>query len=146
MQSGMLVVLCMISTFNCMPGISASMFSLRFVWKASLLWINLVQACIWPWLYIGVFCVEFIAISGIVLLHLFWILLLVVCDLWLYSPYLQSSNYGISLGCIAYLVFCFLCCFVFFHAWQGFAHECNWSEYAIVQCFIPGATYTASCL
>ena len=52
-----------------------------FVWIASLLWINLVQACIWFSLCIDVFLAEFAVVSVIILLCLFLILQLVVCAL-----------------------------------------------------------------
>ena len=46
MHSSMSVVVCMVSIFNYMPGILCLCFPCGFVWKASLLWTNLVQACI----------------------------------------------------------------------------------------------------
>ena len=82
-------------------------------------WIDLVQACIWSWLCIGVYWVEFIIFSMISLLHPFLILPLVVYDLWLYSPLFQTSNDRVFQICIAYPVFLFLCCCIFFPCLTG---------------------------
>ena len=57
-HSGLLVVVCIALIPNCIPGISASLSLLWFIWIASLLWIGLVQACIRFSLCIDVFWIS----------------------------------------------------------------------------------------
>ena len=75
---------------------------------------NLVLACIWFLLCIDAFWVEFVKFSVIALLYHFQRFLLVVCNLWLYSPCWQSSNDGICQAHVVYLVPLFQCCCIYF--------------------------------
>ena len=86
MHSGMFVIVCMASIFNCMPGISASLFSVCFCLESqsamnrSGLGLHIFLTLYWCILS-RIHCIlcEKFAMSS-------WILLLVAYDLSLYSP------------------------------------------------------------
>ena len=98
-------------------------FPCGFVWRASLWWTDLVQVCIWLWLCIGVCWEKFVVFSVTALQHHSWRLLLVVCDLLLYSSLVQSSNDGISRVHVVYLVPLFQRCCIFFPHLTGFCWQ-----------------------
>ena len=132
-HSSMLVAVCIALILNCIPGISASLFWLWFCLDSQSATKRSFQACIWFSLCIDVFLAEFAIVSVIVLLCLFLILWLVVCDLELYSSLLWSSNGGILQAHIVCLMLLFLsCCTLFSFPVRLFAGKHNTYMYAVV--------------
>ena len=125
MHSGIFVVICTVLMFTCTPVIS-SLFLLWF-------W-DLEQLCVLFWLCIVVFWGGFVDVFVIVSLHHFWIMLPVVCDLWLYSPLCQSSNNGTFQDYVVYLVLPFLCCCISFLGFlDSLANGMVWVHCCLVQ-------------
>ena len=116
MQSGMFVVICMASIFHCMSGISPSLFSFWFcLYSQSAMNRSGPGLCMILTIYWIILTRIYCSLCDSIATS-FWLLLLMDCDLWLYSPVLQSSNDGTFWVCIVYPVPLFQCCYIFFSA------------------------------